>query len=108
MLKTKLIHPAYYQIVRRIENAWEFRHGKIFYRSSDRAIDTANRELEYGLTKSKIVIELFRINGGRAGYYLVNLKDRSYYYCGLTLEDVKTILQQMGIGRPDPMENSNG
>ncbi|MBE9017454.1 hypothetical protein IQ272_15175 [Chroococcidiopsidales cyanobacterium LEGE 13417] len=108
MLKTKLIHPAHYQIVRRIENTWEFRHGKIFYSSSNRSIDPANRELEYGLTKSKIAIELFRINGGRAGYYLVNLREQKYYYCGLALGDVRITLQQLGIGRPDPLENSNG
>jgi hypothetical protein len=104
MLKTRIVYPAYYQIVRRIENVWEFRHGKIFYSPGSQSIDTASRELEYGLTKPKIAIELFRINGGRAGYYLVNLKDRSYYYCGLTLEDVKNTLQQLGIGRKDPLE----
>lgn len=102
MLKTKIIHPAYYQIVRRTEDAWYFRHGKIFYNSSGNSIDTANREKDYGLTKSKIVVELFRINGGRLGYYLVNLREQKYYYCGLTLEDVKIILQQLGIGRSEP------
>lgn len=107
MSQKRIIHPAYYQIVRRTENAWDFRHGKVFYSSSSNLVDPANREREYGLTKSKIAIELFRINGGRSGYYLVNLKDRKYYYCGLNLEDVKNTLQQLGIGRPDPLENSD-
>lgn len=101
----KLIHPAYFQIVKREGGAWYFRHGRIFYRGGDAFVDTENREEQYGLTKQKVAIELFRINAGRAGYYLVNLKNKQYHYCGLNLDDVKTVLQELGIGRADPVEN---
>jgi hypothetical protein len=48
---------------------------------------------------------LFRINGGRQGYYIANIKDNKYYYCGVEWEGVKAKLQELGIGRPDPIEN---
>ncbi len=100
---TKLIHPAYFQIVKREGGAWYFRHGQIFYRGGDASLDVENREEQYGLTKKRVAIELFRINAGVAGYYLVDLKDRQYYYCGLSLDDVKSVLQDLGIGRDDPI-----
>ena len=100
---SKIVHPAYFQIVKREGTAWYFRYGKVFYRGKNTTMEIEHREQEYGLTKEKIAIELFRINAGRAGYYLVDLKDRKYYYCGLELEDVKNVLQSLGIGRPDPV-----
>ncbi len=33
------------------------------------------------------------------GYYLVNLAERKYYYCGETWEDVKAKFLDLGIGR---------
>jgi hypothetical protein len=58
----------------------------------------------YGTTKKKVVIELFRINGGKPGYYLADLRNKQYYYCGTEPEDITAQLQSLGIGRPDPME----
>jgi hypothetical protein len=57
------------------------------------------------LTKIKVLVELFRINGGKHGLYLADIRDKKYYYCGLDLEDVKAKLRSLGIGRDDPMEN---
>ncbi|TBR56670.1 hypothetical protein B4U84_28835 [Westiellopsis prolifica IICB1] len=48
--------------------------------------------------------ELFRINGGKQGYYIADIQDKKYYYCGTEWEDVKLKLGELGIGRPDPME----
>jgi hypothetical protein len=39
-------------------------------------------EQQFGLTAEQVIIELFRIDAGRQGYYLANLKDQRYYYCG--------------------------
>jgi hypothetical protein len=52
----------------------------------------------------KVAIELFGINGGLQGYYIANILDKKYYYCGTEWSDVKAKLQELGIGRPDPME----
>lgn len=101
---SKIIYPAYFQTVKRADNAWYFSHGRAFYRGASSLESLEDRELYYGLTKEKIVIELFRINGGKEGYYLANLRDRKYYYCGDALGDVRTMLQILGIGRADPLE----
>lgn len=53
------------------------------------------------------MIELFRINCGRDGYYLANLRDKKYYYCGLEFEDINTKLKELGIGRDDPVDYSS-
>lgn len=100
-----IVHPAYFQIVKRDGGAWHFRYGKVFYRPENVTMELEHREQEYGLTKEKIVIELFRLNAGIAGYYLADLRGQKYYYCGMTLEDVQAILQTLGIGRTDPVES---
>lgn len=56
----------------------------------------------FGTTKNKVVIELFRINGGKIGYYLVNLREKKYYYCGQDWASVKAKLRELGIGRDEP------
>lgn len=51
----------------------------------------------------KVAIELFRINGGKQGYYIANILDKKYYYCGTEWQDVKNKLLELGIGRHDPI-----
>ncbi|MDB9442061.1 hypothetical protein PN497_11915 [Sphaerospermopsis kisseleviana CS-549] len=48
------------------------------------------------------MIELFRVNGGKNGYYIANIRDKQHYYCGSDWADVKVKLRQLGIGRNDP------
>lgn len=100
---SKLIHPFHYQIYRREGVDWFVKEGgKIFYNSTDQPVSLTHVEHQFGLTEEKVIIELFRINGGRSGYYLANLRDRQYYYCGVEWNDVKTTLQRLGLGRGDP------
>lgn len=58
-------------------------------------------EKQYGLTGHQVAVELFRINGGKSGFYLANLRERKYYYCRLQWEDIKFTLRSLGIGRLD-------
>lgn len=103
---SKIIHPFHYQIYRREGVDWFVKEdGKIFYNPTDIPTQLEHVERQFGLTEVEIIIELFRINGGKPGYYLANLRDRKYYYCGLKWEDVKTTLQSLGIGRADPVES---
>lgn len=37
------------------------------------------------------------------GYYLANLKDKQYYYCGEKEADVRIKLQSLGISTHDPL-----
>ncbi|MBR8837895.1 MAG: hypothetical protein DSM106950_28805 [Stigonema ocellatum SAG 48.90 = DSM 106950] len=49
----------------------------------------------FGLTPKKICTDCFRVADGASGYYLVNLKQKKYYYCGIQLEDVRIQLENL-------------
>lgn len=97
-----LVFPAYYRIVRRESNTWYFRKASLFSlsfsSSSSLSIDFEHLEESHGLTKSKVAIALFRINGGLPGYYLADLKHKVYQYCGADPQDVKSTFLRIGIG----------
>lgn len=94
-----VIHPDYIRIVERKPGGWSLKTGKMFYKRLPIAIDFQDLELLYGVSKQQVAIELFRISGGRAGYYIADLRHKKYYYCGLNSTDVKKTLLQLGIGR---------
>ncbi|MBD2019256.1 hypothetical protein H6F43_03545 [Leptolyngbya sp. FACHB-36] len=101
-----VIHPDYIRIFRRVAGGWRLRKGKLFYKRLPIATpDFDDFELMYGISKQQVVIELFRINAGKEGYYLANLRHKRYYYCGLTSEDIRAKLMSLGIGRADPLED---
>jgi hypothetical protein len=104
MSSTSIIHPAHFLIIERKNAAWYFKYGKVFYNCTDEPLPEHDRERLFGITKKKIVIELFRINAGNLGFYLANVRDKKYYYCGTDWEGVKTQLRSLGIGRDDPMD----
>lgn len=101
----ELVYPAYFLSVKCEGRSWIFKYGSVFYRGENATMELEHREQEYGLTKEKIVIALFRINAGKSGYYLANLREQKYYYCGMALEDVQATLWSLGIGRADPVGN---
>jgi hypothetical protein len=98
-----IVRPAYYRVIQRIDNIWRFREGQPFYNPTHMLSDYHQVDIyqSYSTTMKKVAIALFRINGGKAGFYIANLRDREYYYCGESLSDVKLTLQNLGIGRPD-------
>jgi hypothetical protein len=102
MSTTSIIHPLHFQIIQRIGTIWYFKYGSVFYNRTDKSLPESDRERLFGITKNKIVTELFRINGGKSGYYLANLRDKNYYYCGDDWASVKTKLKELGIGRDEP------
>ena len=51
----------------------------------------------------KVANQLRLINNGKEGFYIADIKDKKYYYCGTEWEDVKNKLRELGIGRDDPM-----
>ncbi len=103
MSNTSVVHPLHYLIVNRVGTTWYFKSGEVFYNHRHVEIQAERREERFGLSKSQVAIELFRINGGKPGYYIANLRDRKYYYCGTEVQDVKDKLLSLGIGRPDPV-----
>lgn len=105
MATPTIVHPVHYRIVERGDRGWSFHLSspcitlcKLPTLSLEELFAT------FDLTVQKVATELFRINGGKAGYYLANIKDKQYYYCGKNWEDVKAKLIEVGIGRPDPVE----
>jgi len=96
---SEVICPDYIRIIERKPGGWALKKGEIFYKRLPIAVNFEDFELLYGISKQQVVTELFRLNGGKAGYYLADLRHKHYYYCGQSFEDVKTMLLQMGIGR---------
>ncbi|WP_138503408.1 hypothetical protein [Nostoc sp. PA-18-2419] len=104
---TTVYHPDYYRIVERVSNGWLFKKGELFYTSLPFAVDMSDLELLYGISKLQVAVELRKINGDKAGYYLADLRNKKYYFCGTEVEDVRLKLRSLGIGRNDPMENES-
>ena len=105
MLENNVIHPSYIRVIERKVEGWLFKRSQIFYRKRQFAVEPEDYELLYGISKQQVVVELFRINAGKAGYYLADLRHKKYYYCGQDVEDVKTMLLSIGIGRLHPHDN---
>lgn len=102
MLNAPILYPLYYRVIRREGTRWLVKGARLDAPNSlAHGLHDADR---YGLTNEAIVTALFRLRGGKAGYYLANLKDKRYCYCGESLEDVRAEFQRLGIGRDDPME----
>ena len=96
--------PDCYRIFEYRDAKWFLKASKLFYSKLPFAVNLNDFELLYGITKQQVAIELFRIGGGKPGYYLANLRGKRFYYCGNAPENVKAKLQELGIGRKDPMD----
>lgn len=101
----KIIYPDYICIVQRELGQWRIKQPrKIFWRSPEcrEIAHRENREEDYGLTEKGILLQLFRQFLGKLGFYVVNMRDREYYYAGTTWQDVQQKLWDIGIGVKDP------
>ena len=97
-----IIRPVYYRIIERRGKIWAFKEGETFVNW----FNTPDLEMEdlfslFGTSMEKIAAELRRINGAKNGYYIANILDKKYYYCGVEWKDVKAKLRELGIGRSD-------
>ncbi|WP_256874475.1 hypothetical protein [Nostoc sp. C057] len=98
-----IVYPSYFRIFECRVGRWFIKDTEIFIGAENPVKDNDIAAL-YGVTEQQVVINLFRINGGKSGFYLANLREKKYYYCGQSREDVKAHLRSLGIGREDPME----
>ncbi|MBD2492681.1 hypothetical protein [Aulosira sp. FACHB-615] len=99
----KIHAPIYLQIYEREGTQWFFHGGQVFYNPRGVSTDLDSILQRHELTKLNVLVALFRINGGKPGLYLANVKDKQYYYCGTEWESIKAKLRELGIGRDDPM-----
>lgn len=108
-MDTTVYLPDYYRIFERIPSGWLMKPCHFFYRYKISNIDDNDLQSLYNISPQQVAIELFRINGGKAGYYLASLRNpKKYYYCGDKPESVKAKLLELGIGRSDPLEERRG
>lgn len=101
-MKTHLVYPLGYRVIRRgvkdFKLLWFFQRVEVLFNPTNFSVgDISDIEGMFGTTKASVVTELFRINGGKLGYYLANLVDKEYYYCGKNLEDVKAKFVELGV-----------
>lgn len=96
---TKIIHPGYYFIFRRKPYSWVCFYSKVFYNPKGKDTGFEETLTRYGLTKEHVFLELFKINAGKLGYYIANVRNRKYYYCGTEKIDIKVKFLSLGIGR---------
>lgn len=96
-----IIYPYYFRLLERRVDGWILTGMKIFYNHDGRSYDFNEIWRDCGISKQKLVVELFGQFGGKLGYYLVDLKHKRYYYCGLTEKDIQDTLYSLGIGRKD-------
>jgi hypothetical protein len=103
-LNTTIASPVYYRIIQRRGNGWAFKEGEPFINLFNAPLlSQEDIFAAFETSMKKVAIALFRINGGKQGYYIANILDKKYYYCGTQWEDVKIKLKELGIGRDDPI-----
>ena len=102
---TTVCCPIYYKIIQRRGKGQDFKYGEPFINLFNAPSFSPKEECKiFGTSMKKVAIELFRINGGKKGYYIANILDKKYYYCGSEWEDVKNKLKELGIGRENPIK----
>ncbi len=100
---TTIVSPIHYRIIERRGNGWAFKENEPFINwFNEPLLSQKDLFAAYDTSMKKVAIELFRINGGKQGYYIADILDKEYYYCGTEWENVKIKFREMGIGQPDP------
>ena len=94
-----ILYPESYQIFLKEPEQWIYIKSKVFYNPNKKSTDLDSTLARFNLKKTTVLCELFKINGGKLGYYLANLRNKKYYYCGTEAVDVKVKLLSLGIGR---------
>ncbi len=105
---TSIVCPIQFQIARYDGEAWYFKQLGTIYNPLGillpglKDLAKLDKIAYFGMSRSKLKLEFRLLNGGAIGYYLADLQNRNYYYCGLEWADVKTTFQKLGIGGKEP------
>jgi len=104
-MEINLAIPIHLLLVLKKPHCWTFYEPtEIFYNPTGEPVNLVDIWLDYGKTEEKIKIELFRLKAGKLGFYLADLRNDRYYYCGDRLKDVEQTLIDIGIRQKDPLE----
>jgi len=100
-----IVHPVYYRIVVRRDGNWYFTKGKPFINWFN-APWLSQKDLfsAFDTSMKQTANQLRLLTGGKPGFYLANILDKQYYYCGTGLDDVQAKLQELGICKPEPID----
>lgn len=91
-MPTRIAYPHYWQVYRHEGDKW-------YHRPPARSEQPLPERIEamFGLTPQEVVNSLFKVNNGWQGFYIANLKERKYFYCGLDWEDVVNKFEALGV-----------
>ena len=90
-------YPSYIRIYEKYQGNWFVHIGKKFYSESNISLEKGKLERRYGLTLGRVISRLSLLFEGQPGYYVVDLKNKQYHYCGTQEEGVRDTLVQMGF-----------
>ena len=103
-INATIVYPVYYRLVVRRNNKWHFTKGEPFVNLFNLPwLEQKDLFSAFNVSMKQVANELRGINGGKEGYYIANILDKKYYYCGSEWEDVKNKLKELGIGRDNPV-----
>lgn len=99
-----IVYPGYVRVVIRNASGWHFVKDKPFYNPLNfPSLEQSDIFSMLGVTMKEVANELRKINNATHGFYLANILERKYYYCGTEWEDVKrTLREDLGIGAEEP------
>ena len=89
--------PAYIDIVQKRGDRWTRLGTSSICNMSGKPYDYSQRYSRFGLTPMKVLVELYKRYQGLDGWYLVNMAEKEYYYCGAIALDVNQKLVELGI-----------
>ncbi len=95
-----ILYPTYIRLIIRVSNRWRFIDGQPFYNPYNfPSLKQEDLFCFLGLTMKGVANELRKINNALPGYYLADIVEKKYYYCGVDWEDVKrTLRDEFNIG----------
>ncbi|MBD2775768.1 hypothetical protein [Iningainema tapete] len=103
-LDAYIVAPVYYRVVRRCGTQWHFVKGESFYNPLNLpSMSLDDLFTSFGMSMREAASQLGKINGGKEGFYLVDIMHKHYYYCGTLPTGVKDKLIELGIGRREPI-----
>ncbi|AFY57935.1 hypothetical protein Riv7116_5566 [Rivularia sp. PCC 7116] len=99
-----IVYPVYYRLIVRRNKSWYFTKGEPFVNLFNVPwLEQEDLFSLFDISMKQVANELRCINGGKQGYYIANILDKKYYYCGSEWQDVKNKLRELGIGKDNPI-----
>jgi hypothetical protein len=97
--KNAVYYPVFIRLVVRLEDRWRFLKGDPFVNLYNCPRLSLNDLFAcFATSLDEVSRELDRINNRQKGFYIANIKDKKYYFCGHNWKDVQSKLFDIGIG----------